>query len=629
MFLTLVVWACAKDENVPQTGGEGALLNLSVGIEATTRLSELPNPDAMSEDAKGLKNVGVYIYYTEDYNNNDLSKPYVRNMEFKVQGGRLLAVTPAGSDDSDQYIYIYDNMTVVAFYPYNEEMNLPENYFTTRGDEAKYPITRNFYEAQKYIPYRAQTTTDPTVAYYTVLNFQPKHTYKLEVVVVADDNSAAPLNNVELLSGNDAVTNTDTVADGKRETWYDYLNTLTNDNSGSDVRQYVAYIWTNDKNRNEIKKGDVLLKSDELMLIASQDLYPNEQRIYRYGYNMSTGEIFIPTSSNLVYDTSTLAGVDNTGGSYYQVCDIDVSKVNSNWTPITLLGGRYDGGGHAISNVTINNPAQKEVGLFGKVQGNAVLANVNLVNPTITVNEDNAYVGGLVGRLNTPMTEAEKEKLIGNLPDGLSEIVKAALIQEILASAGNLQADIVGSKVTNPNITVIGKAPIVGGFVGQAGEKTDGGSSKSRIWDSAVVDGSIHVNESDTASNKNAYIGGFIGLNQSYIGRTFTSANDIIGNVAGVDADGNVIAVTKAQGFGTMGNEYTADEGGLIESSYSQLADANSGVKQFSNEWPSWTTYTGIWPIDTSAWLSSPSGSFWYSNGASPSTYPTLQWERR
>lgn len=628
MLLTVLVWTCAEDETLPQTEKEGTLLNLSIGI-ASTRLSELPNPDAMSEDAKGLKNVGVYIYYTDDYNNNDLSKPYVRNMEFKVEGGRLLAVTPAGSDDSDQYIYIYANMTVVAFYPYNEEMNLPENYFTVKGDETKYPITRNFYEAQKYIPYRAQTTTDPTTAYYTILNFQPKHTYKLEVVVVAKDNSAAPLNNVELLSGNDPITNTDTVVDGKREKWYDNLNTLKNDNSGSDVRQYTAYIWTNDHNRNEIKKGDVLLKSDELTLIASQDLFPNEQRIYRYGYNMSTGEIFIPTSSNLVYDTKTLAAVDNTGGNFYQVCDIDVSKVNTNWTPITLLGGRYDGGGHAISNVTINNPAQKEVGLFGKVQGNAVLANVNLVNPKITVSTDDAFVGGLVGRLNTPMTEAEKEKLIGNLPDGLSDIVKAALIQEILATAGNSQADIVGSKVTNPTITVTGKAPIVGGLVGQAGEKTDGGNSKSRIWDSAVVDGSVHVNENDTASNVNAYIGGFIGLNQGYIGRTFTSTTDIVGNIAGVDEGGSVIPVVKAQGFGTMGTEFTADEGGLIESSYSGLADANSGVRQLGNEWPSWSTYTGIWPIDTSGWLSSPSGSFWYSNGVSPSTYPTLQWERR
>lgn len=592
MFLAFVAWACAKDETMPQTEKDGTLLNLSVGIEASTRLAELPDPGAMSEDAKGLKNVGVYIYYTEDYNDNDLSRPYIRNMEFKVEGGSLLAVTPAGSDDSDQYIYIYDNMTVVAFYPYNKDMSLPENHFTTKEDEAKYPITRNFYEAQKYIPYRAQATTAPATAHHTVLNFQPKHTYKLEVIIVADDNSKVPLNNVELLPDKDSVTNTDTVADGKRERWYDVLNNLKNDNSGSDVRQYVAYIWTHDRNLNEIKKGDILLKSDNLTLIASQSLYPNEQRVYRYGYNMSTGEIFIPTSSNLVYDATTLAAVNNKGGDYYQVCDIDISRVNTNWTPINVQDGRYDGGGHAISNVLINAPAQKEVGLFGKVQGNALLANIHLMHPRIMVNGDNVYVGGLVGRLSS-------------------------------------QADIVGSKVTDPTIIVTGKDPIVGGLVGWAGEKTVDGSLKSRIWDSAVANGSIHVNEDDVSSNTNACIGGFIGLNQGYIGRAFTSMSYIIGNIAGTDGGGNGIEVTKVQGFGVMGSSFMADGGGMIESSYSQLPDANGGVKQFRDEWPSWQTYTGIWPIDTSGWLGSPSGSFWYSNGSPTSDYPVLQWERR
>lgn len=628
MLVTLLVGACSEDETITRHE-KGTLLDLSVNFGASTRLAELPNPDAMSDEeaGKGLKNVGVYIYYSEDYNNNDLSKPYIRNMEFKVEGGRLLAVTD-GTNDSDQYIYIYDKMIIVAFYPYNEEMSLPENYFTIRGDEEKYPITRNYYAAQHYIPYRAQTETDPTIAYYTVLNFLPKHTYKLEVIVVARSNADSPVENVQLLPGADPVTNTDTVADGQRDVWYDDDDIRENDGSGSDIRRYDAYIWTNDRNRNEIKRGDVLLKSDQLTLIASQDLYPNEQRIYRYGYNMSTGEVFIPTSSNLVFDASTLRGVDNTGGTYYQVCDIDVSKNTTNWQPISLLGGRYDGGGHAISNVNINSTAN-EVGLFSKIQGNAVVANVNLVNPTITATGDNIHVGGLVGRLNTPMTEAEKQTLIGNLPDGLSPIVREALIQEILANAGNSQADIVASKVTNPVIQVTGKDPIVGGLAGQAGEKTSDGNSKSRIWDSAVMGGSIVVNGGSSPDNQNAYVGGFVGLNQGYIGRAYTSMPDIRSTMSGTDIEGNPIQIDRFAGFGTMGTDFTADEGGLIESSYSQLSDTNSGVQQFGNTWPTWSTYTGIWPIDTSGWLSSPSGNFWYNNGSSPATYPTLQWERR
>ncbi|MCD8184925.1 MAG: hypothetical protein LUD68_00235, partial [Rikenellaceae bacterium] len=168
-----------------------------------------------------------------------------------------------------------------------------------------------------YIPYRAQTTTDPTVAFYTVLQFYPKYTYKLEVVVVAADDSLFPdMADVRVLPGIDGVEN-DPEEDGKREAWYDTAYERTNDGSGSDIQFYSAYIWTQAEDRNEIKRGEILLQSDQLMLIASQDLYPSEQRVYRYGYNMSTGEIFIPTSSNFVYDASTLAAVNGDTGNYY------------------------------------------------------------------------------------------------------------------------------------------------------------------------------------------------------------------------------------------------------------------------------------------------------------------------
>jgi len=627
MLLALLVVSCAKDENMPEPG-KGTLLDLSVNFGATTRLSELTNPNQMGVDNNGLKNVGVYIYYTEDYAAGDLSKPYVRNMEFTVSDGKLLAANVTGDD---QYIYIYDKMTVVAFYPYNAEMSNTENHFTVLADENKYPITRNEYADQVYIPYRAQTTVDPTTAYYTILTFYPKYTYKLEVVVVADDGTTFPTEaDVQLLPDIDPTSTTDTSVDGKRDKWYDNSSEIDGDVAGSNIQVYNAYIWTRDGNLNDIEQGDVLLKSDQLMLIASQKLFPAEGRIYRYGYNMSTGEIFIPTSSNFVYDRASLEDVDDGSGSYYQVCNIDLSKIGGNWTPISLVGGKYDGGGHEISNMVVNaTDDAAEVGLFSRVQNNATVANVDLVNPKITVTSNNAYVGGLVGRLNIPMTPAEKQELIGNLPDGLSEVVKEALIQEILANAGNTQANVVASKVTNPEIIVTGKDPIVGGLVGQAGERDENGDSKSRIWDSAVVGGSLNVNVGIEANNENAYVGGFIGLNESYIGRTFTSMEDMTANYITTDGQGGTVTVDKVTGFGTMGTDFTASEGGVIEDSYAKKPDSNSGVKQLDTTWPSWGNYTGIWPIDTSGWLSAPSNSFWYSNGTMPDVYPTLQWERK
>jgi len=628
MLLAFLVTGCSKDDNIQETDNKGTLLDLSVNFGPTTRLGELPDPNTMANDEKGLKNVGVYVYYTEDYDAGNLSTPYVRNMEFTVADGKLLV---ANTSDTDQYIYIYDKMTVVAFYPYNAEMSNPENHFTVLADEDKYPITRNEYANQVYIPYRAQTTTDPTTAYFTVLTFYPKYTYKLEVVVVADDNTTFPTAaDVQLLPEIDPLDTSDTSVDGKREKWYDNFVNQVADAAGSNIQVYNAYIWTRDGNRNDLEQGDVLLKSDQLTLIASQKLFPDEGSIYRYGYNMSTGEIFIPTSSNFVYDRASLQAVNDTGGSYYQVCDIDLSKAGGDWAPISLIGGKYDGGGHKISNMVVNaNEAGAEAGLFSRVQSNSTVANVDLENPKITVTGDNSYVGGLVGRLNTPMTAAEKEKLIGNLPDGLSQVVKDALIQEILANAGNTQANVVASKVTNPEIVVTGKDPVVGGMIGQAGDKTTDGDSKSRIWDSAVVGGSILVNSGAETNNENAYVGGLVGLNESYIGRTFTSMDNLTANFPTTDEQGNPVTVNKAKGFGTMGTNFTPSEGGLIEESYAKTADSNNGVKQLDTNWPSWGNYTGIWPIDTSGWLSAPSNSFWYSNGTMPDVYPTLQWERK
>jgi len=83
---------------------------------------------------------------------------------------------------------------------------------------------------------------------------------------------------------------------------------------------------------------------------------------------------------------------------YEQVRDIDLSTV-PNWTPIGTSSnaflGSYDGGGHTIKNLTINNPSADDQGLFGHTNGNTVIVkNVGLVDCNITGNYD---VGGVVG----------------------------------------------------------------------------------------------------------------------------------------------------------------------------------------------------------------------------------------
>ncbi len=603
-IIALTTFSCSDEITASsQQEEEKGLLRMTPTFGVQTRLNELPNGDAMADLERGLNNVGIYIYYTEDYSRGDLSQPYIRNMECTVENGELLAVLGPDQNPEDARIFIYNEMTIVAFYPYNAEMSLPENHFTTRADEEKYVITRRDYSQQYYIPYRAQTNTDPTIAYYTLLTFYPKHTYKVEIVVVSDDAGALPdENSVQILPNIDPIGNTNTDADGKRESGFDRLNFMPNGGGGSNVWQYVTYIWTEGENVNNIPKGEILLQSGQLTLIASQNLTVDEQYVYRYGYNMTTGEIFIPTSSQIVHDIPSLEAINDGNSVTYQACDIDLGEAG-NWTPMSIIGGRFDGGGHALSNMNVNTPGPN-AGLFADVRGNATVCNVNLVNPTITVTGDNAYVGGIAGRLGSTISDAEKQAMIGNLPPGLSPTVREALIQELIAGLQNTESNMVACRVENPVINVTGTNSVVGSLCGQAGEKDTNGDFKSRIWDSYTLGGSIVATGT---------VGGLCGLNEGYITRSYTTINDM----------------SSGTGFANMGSDFTPAEGAGIDDCFSQLPDANAGVTQFSEGWPSWDTYQGLWPVKTTGWLGEPANSFWYNNGAAPDDYPILQWERR
>ncbi|MCC8088999.1 MAG: hypothetical protein LIO79_07025 [Rikenellaceae bacterium] len=153
VLVCVLIASCTKEESAESfTDSEGALLNLAVSFKSFTgtKLAELPDGNAMADSVingtnYGLYNVSLYIYYTDDYNNNDLLKPYIRNMECTVEDGRLIPVLAEGEDAANRNIFIYDQMTIVAFYPYNAEMSDPDNYFSVKTDEDNYPITRNDY----------------------------------------------------------------------------------------------------------------------------------------------------------------------------------------------------------------------------------------------------------------------------------------------------------------------------------------------------------------------------------------------------------------------------------------------------------------------------------------------------
>ncbi|MCD8260578.1 MAG: hypothetical protein LUD15_03045 [Bacteroides sp.] len=316
LVLCSLIQAC-QDDGIGGSGirtTEGTLLNLYAGIGVTSRVTELPNSDSINYGAPNdLNNLGLYIYYLDDYDGNDLSQPYIRNMECRVENGKVIPVLGENESTDNENIYIYDNMKIVLFYPYNPDA--PD--FTDRDSQEQCPITRNDYSRQTYIPYRGEAEANPTNAYYIGLTLYPKHTFKIEIVLVSDDLNAFDDDNpdIKVLPNMDPVDN-DPAIGGKREAWYDVVTTLTDTGGGSNVKRYTAYLWRVDDRNNMIYRNDVLFENGDFTLLASEDVNITEQQVYRYGYNLTNGEIFIPTSSYLIHDAASLQafnGIDNRG----------------------------------------------------------------------------------------------------------------------------------------------------------------------------------------------------------------------------------------------------------------------------------------------------------------------------
>lgn len=679
-LLTLCFCGCA-DEAVVDTKPqkEGTLLNMYVSTTPTTRLAELGSPDNMSEEVNDqFKDVGLYIYYEDDYKAGDLSKPYIRNLRCTVKDNKLIA-------ESDKEIYIYDRMTIVAFYPYNEAMSDEANYFTTKQDEKAYPITESDYSKQYYIPYRAETNVNPTNAYNIRLGFGPQQTCKVEVVLVANSKNDFP-QSTDITDGSikllPSIDRYEGVYDGAREDadlrehWLDGIQDFPETDApvgGKYVRRYVAYVWKSgekDKHHDEshkhhdniLKAGEQLFVSDKLILTVPYTVNLNEQTVYRYGYNLNTGEIFIPTSDRLVYDATSLQKVSFDDYRAYQVCDIDLAR--QTWEPKTAFKGTYDGGGHKIMNLTIDatvakagaEPVKQSFGLFKSISVESRLMNIDLVDPKITVDfsgnmTDTCYVGALCGLVNPELSDKEKEDMIrAGLPQELSEVVKKALIEEMMVDFANTTCYIRGCKVTNPIINVTGENVRVGGLCGGAGNQKQKAQIKdSYVWQDSKTNDSgytgITVNTEKQTEYTTAYTAGFCGiLSNGSIKNCYTTmekekVHAYVKEKTPASGNNPVVTTAKdvAQGFYNPAPQ-KEKVNVSVSGCYTVKEDTNVGVENFKDTWPN------NWPLFANDLTVSNGGSdkvdytpgaypaykwtdSWYDMGTKDRSYPTLVWE--
>jgi hypothetical protein len=90
-------------------------------------------------------------------------------------------------------------------------------------------------------------------------------------------------------------------------------------------------------------------------------------------------------------------------GSYYQETDLDLlggagNAARYQWKPIgngaAPFTGTFDGSKKSLGNIYINEPSSDGMGLFGYLNGNAVLQNIHLASGSVTGRDD---TGGIAG----------------------------------------------------------------------------------------------------------------------------------------------------------------------------------------------------------------------------------------
>ena len=251
-----------------------------------------------------------------------------------------------------------------------------------------------------------------------------------------------------------------------------------------------------------------------------------------------------------VEDLQKLAELQNSGVSTSNVtfvlgADLDLSGID--WNPIgdnntssnaTRFRGTFNGNGHTISNLTVNNPDLSYQGLFGFVRGGKI-RNLGLKNAEVS---GNLYVGALVGSANNNV------------------IVDNCYTESTVNSQGAYAGGIVGSCETSSSIKnsyscsiVSALGANVGGLVGNSanssvsnsysvstinGQKANAGGCIGRVLNS-----NISNCYSEGVVNGNTNAGGFIGAS---IGNSNINSCYSAGSVTGISNIGGFIGLTGA-----------------------------------------------------------------------------------
>ncbi|SDM81603.1 The GLUG motif-containing protein, partial [Geoalkalibacter ferrihydriticus] len=237
---------------------------------------------------------------------------------------------------------------------------------------------------------------------------------------------------------------------------------------------------------------------------------------------------------NFSFQLSNSLDAETTGYAQ-KVKDGEVLANNgAGWKPIGSVGlsdspfvGIFDGGGHTISNLTINRPQDDYIGLFGATQNAAIS---NLILSDVDIRGD-ALVGSVVGEARN--THLENIAVTSGMVTGFLNVGGlAGWFEEATISKSYAMGDVTGEAR-------------VGGL---AGNLANGEISES------YATGNVTGNE---------LVGGLIGtaINASTVEQSYYSTGTVAGNFSVGGLVGEAVSTTITDSY-AHGSIISADKGG-------------------------------------------------------------------
>lgn len=261
---------------------------------------------------------------------------------------------------------------------------------------------------------------------------------------------------------------------------------------------------------------------------------------------------FFKLDANITYDPTVLT-IDNDGDS----------NADSNYTPIGKLDkgfyGSFDGQGHTISGIKINNPDADFQGVFGNLKGkvnNLVVSNCSIVG--------RQNIGAIAGRFIKGINESD-----------ISGTIENCSVSNVTLKGINYIGGIAGTSEKGTIIGCASAATITGTGSGGHQAKWLGGivgaTSDNSVLTNNLFTGTISDNRED-------YIGAIVGVNGSA-----TLTNNLYTS-AGLGGIGAASSKTGADGAGAhKAVEIIAAEGVTITPTGTKTTYNVSGITAYTD----------------------------------------------